>query len=503
MEEHKKERIKTGEGAEEKVKSWLNDKDNLAFLGILILAFVVLIYYFSLTKNQPLWWDEAEYMSTAKTWAFNIPYDIDPARPPLFPFLASILFSLGLQELSIKFLIVLLPAFLAVFFTYLLIKEMFDKKTALLAALITAVSWIHIFYANRMMTDSIGLLFGLLVFYCFWKGYINNKGKVYIWLSGLFVALSFLIRLTGILYGAIIAFFLLITQHFKPLKNKNIWMILVFFLLAISPYLIWSYSHFGTPFAFRSGYTGTGNNPIGWYMINHVYDYPEMGFFILFLVGLITLIPMLLSLDKIIRGEKTYANDFFMVFLVIFILFFFIYFLRLAENRWLIAMSIGIFTITAKGIIFVYDKAKQNAGKTLAVVLLLAILVSGTYFQLKHTDMIIKAKKDSYLPVKEAGLWIKENSNKDNVVFSISYPQTVYYSERETYRYDYMNETAFDSLVQEKKPRYLIVSIFEKGHPDFLLSTTAKYQAMLKPVNAWFADEKKTQAALIIYEFIY
>lgn len=493
------------EERKEKVKSWLKDKYNLALLGILIFSFILLLYYFSLTSQQPLWWDEAEYMSIAKYWAFNIPYKIDAARPPLFPFLASLVFRMGLGELTVKFLIVVLPAFLVVLFTYFLIKEMYDEKIALITAFITSVSWIHLFYSQRIMTDSIGLLFGILAFFCFWKGYIKEKGKKYIWLTGVFIALSFLIRLTGILYGAILVVFLFITERFKPLKNKNLWFILILFILTIIPYLLWSQSYFGTPFAFQKGYAGgAGDRPIGWHLIRFVYDYPEFIFFIFFLLGLLTLIPMFLSLDIMLFDKnKEYYNDLFMLLSIIFVLFFFIYFLRDAENRWLIAMSISIFTFSAKGILLVYNQVKKNIGKSIAILVLILILIIGTYYQLKHTDMIIKVKKDSYLPVKEAGLWIKQNSNKGDIILSISEPQTVYYSERETLRFQFMTEQEFEKLVEEKKPKYMIVSIFENGHPEWSYNPPEKYQKLMRPVNAWYTDETKTQAVLIIYEFIY
>jgi len=51
---------------QEKVKTWLKDNYNLALLGRLIFAAVVLLHYFSITKFQTLWWDKAEYMPKPK-----------------------------------------------------------------------------------------------------------------------------------------------------------------------------------------------------------------------------------------------------------------------------------------------------------------------------------------------------------------------------------------------------------------------------------------------------
>jgi len=49
-----------------KIKSWLKNPYNLALVGLLIIAFAVRLYYFSITKDQAVWWDEAEYLLKAK-----------------------------------------------------------------------------------------------------------------------------------------------------------------------------------------------------------------------------------------------------------------------------------------------------------------------------------------------------------------------------------------------------------------------------------------------------
>ena len=48
-----------------KIEMFLRNKYNLMFFGIILIAFIIRLYYFIYTYNQPLWWDEAEYMSMA------------------------------------------------------------------------------------------------------------------------------------------------------------------------------------------------------------------------------------------------------------------------------------------------------------------------------------------------------------------------------------------------------------------------------------------------------
>ncbi|MDD5012037.1 MAG: glycosyltransferase family 39 protein [Candidatus Nanoarchaeia archaeon] len=501
--EKKKEELKG------KIKTILTNKYNILLFGLLIFSFVLLSYYFFITDGQTLWHDEAEYLSAAKYWAFDIPYEIHPARPPLFSFLAFLIYKIGFQENSIKFLLELIPALLVVLFTYLLVKEMYNKKIALITAFITSVSWIHLFYSMRLMTDTLGLLFGILSLLCFWKGYVQKEKKYLIWLIGFFVALSFLCRLTGILYGGIIFFFLFATEQFKFLKNKHLWIAVLVFILTISPYLIWNQFYHGNVFAFSQGYGDVSNLSPGWYMFQHLYDYPELGFFVFFLIGLTTLFPLFLSLDlTLFKKDKKYYNDLFSFLLVTVILFFFIFFLRVAENRWLIAMSIGIFILSAKGLVLIFDFVKKNF-KSLAIIILIVALIFGAYFQLNHADIIIKDKVSSYMPVKEAALWMKDNSNPNDIIMTASVPQTVYYSERKVISFYNSTEGAYytpeqlGGVINYEKPKYVVVSAFEPSNPQWTLTYPSQYPDIFTPVKVWFEDQAQQTPILIVYETSY
>src|SRR3989338_6709638 len=89
-------------------KEWIKDKHNLLFLAILLFAFFLRIYY--LNVNSAVWWDEADYLASAKHWFFDVPYTYNPQRGVLFPLLIGLLFELGLGETATKFFVVLLPS---------------------------------------------------------------------------------------------------------------------------------------------------------------------------------------------------------------------------------------------------------------------------------------------------------------------------------------------------------------------------------------------------------
>ena len=111
----------------EKIKNWLKNPYNLALVGMLLLAFIIRLYYFFLTKSQPLWWDEAEYLVKAKNIAFGTPYTgwWEAGRPILFPVIASIFFKIGLGEIGLRFFYVLLSIF-NILLIFLIIKRLFN-----------------------------------------------------------------------------------------------------------------------------------------------------------------------------------------------------------------------------------------------------------------------------------------------------------------------------------------------------------------------------------------
>ena len=157
----------------EKIKLWLKDGYNLAIVIILISAFLFRAYLFFYSSGQTIWYDESEYGSMAKHYVFNVPYELSPKRPFTFSGIMSILMLINFSEQSIKFLMVLIPSTLLVLFVFLLGREMFNKKVAVISALLTAVSWTLLFWATRMQPDSISMCFQVLAILFMWKFFKN------------------------------------------------------------------------------------------------------------------------------------------------------------------------------------------------------------------------------------------------------------------------------------------------------------------------------------------
>ena len=147
-----------------KIKNWLKDPYNLIFLGILLFALFIRLYYFSLTKNQPLWWDEADYLAYSKNLAgFKSDWIVTKQHNSLFPFIVAFLFSIGINEVVAKFIVELIPSILIILLTYLVVSLMYhDKRIALISSFLMAVSWPILF--NSMNTRIIFCFNGNVLF---------------------------------------------------------------------------------------------------------------------------------------------------------------------------------------------------------------------------------------------------------------------------------------------------------------------------------------------------
>jgi 4-amino-4-deoxy-L-arabinose transferase-like glycosyltransferase len=491
-----------------KLKIWLKKPTNLLLLAILILGIGIRLYYFSLTIDQTLWWDEAEYGATAKMWAFDVPYELNPQRPPLFQFLWTIFLKLNFSEPLIKLLLVILPSSFMIFAVYLLGKEMYNQKAALIAALLIAVSWTLVFWSVRFQPDSFSLCFQILSILFMWKHWKSDKSNAkYAILAGVFAGVGFYFKVSALLVPLSFFFFVLIKDKHKMFFKKEYYYSGIAFLITLIPYFIWSYLTFGDFFAFRAGYSHDVivNSPFGWYNLKFYSFMTDPLMFWIFIFGLIYSLRFFLYFDILIKEKnpKPLPNLFSVIVLAT-VSAFYIFYIRGTDDRWVFLWMPFIFLISADGILFVAKKFLRNY-KAVAGIFVILLLGSTSYLQYQHFNGLIFEKKDSYMPVKLAGLWLKEHTDKQTSVSSLSYTQTVYYSERNVSNWGhYKNQSAFEKYIEDADVKYLTYSIFEPlvfdpvfaWMPEFFANNTDRFV----PVQAYFADASQQNAILIIYE---
>jgi 4-amino-4-deoxy-L-arabinose transferase-like glycosyltransferase len=505
---------------------WVQDNYDKAFIGVLILAFALRIWVFIITKNQAMWFDAAEYMSTAKYWAgIGNMTDVWYYRRGFFwPLFCAVFFKLGLGETVINLVYTTLFSTGTIAVSYFLIRDMFNKKYALFASIGLTFSWVFLFFTGRSSNEIPATFFLLLSLLFFWKGYELKQGNKFIYFSAFFLAISVLTRMQNLMFIPIFFVFIFIKEKFKFFKNKSLWIALLIFILALIPLFILYNQHFGNPLTdIMSWYfgvkTGTATqtrtfliSSLFLYLVDLPYNL-TMPIFILSLIGAFYFfMDLFLGFDKIFKN-KIIQNKLFVFLWIFFPLLLLGYMSTYAEQRYTLMQHPFLFMIAAIPLFEIGKLIEKNfkINKKFITFLILTIFIVALIPNLLWANQLIEDKKNSYLEVKQAGEWLKENSNLDDIVVTNSFPQISYYSERRIATFGTswrgnpeshgpeFNETEFNKFVEDEKPRFMILSIFEH-HEDWMINFPQKHNDTWTPVQAY---QQSGQPVLIIYEANY
>jgi hypothetical protein len=273
------------------------------------------------------------------------------------------------------------------------------------------------------------------------------------------------------------------------------------------PYCLWAYINFGNILPFVSPYSTNAVNStmsFGWGVLAYFNIFGLQVMFWLFLIGMIMCLRLFLYLDIILKGKtKDFNWKIFILTLISITLAFYIFFIKQIEDRWCFILLPIMTLLCSYVLITIYNwLCEKNIPKWIGISIIIILLFGAGYEQIKYANTIIDVKKDSYIQVKQASEWIKQNSYPDDLIMSISYPQTVYYSQRHTETYSTMNYAQFNKYINENHPIYLIVSLIEPNHPNFIWQWSNN-QSNVVPVQAYYADpETKTTPVLIVYRFV-
>lgn len=220
--------------------------------GILILLLLfTIVYTLNLDKYPLIWTDEAWFSNPAYNLAFHgflgttmMPdfYNIAHYtywQMPFYMVLMAISFKLfGFGIIQARMISVVL-GFFTVLFTYLLGKELYNKKIGLLASILLIVNPLFFLVARQARMDIAVTCFTLIALYFLLKALKVNNFKYYI-VVGLFAMLSVLSHPNG-LFGVICIALIYFVYHFRNLKSrirlKEIGCMVLSSILLVTPYL--------------------------------------------------------------------------------------------------------------------------------------------------------------------------------------------------------------------------------------------------------------------------
>ncbi len=516
---------------------WVNDYYDWVFFLIILTAFIIRIIIYLKTNDQALWWDAADYMAAAKRWAGVNKNLIDIwyyRRGFLWALIGAFFFKIGLGELSIRFLLVLLSTGI-VFVNYFLIKEMFDKKMALLTSLALTFSWIFMFFTGRLLTDLPVTFLFLTSLLFFWNGYVLNKGRKYFILFGIFYALSILMRMQFLIFSLTFLAFAIVKEKWKFFKNKDLWLSVLVFFIFLIPHIILYSLHFGNPaldlanyYLGVEGVSKTGEvgvelakfSDLFLYMNNlpYILEANNNGYnnllvfspiYFLFILGFFLFFTdLFLGFDKIFENSVI-QKKFFILFFLISTFLFLGYIAPQLEQRYIMSTLPFLFLISIQPLILIgnYLNKNFNWNEKVIIVLLLISLLLLLIPNYKFGLSLVESKKASYYEVKQAGEWIKQNSNPEDIIVGSGLPQLTYYSERSVYPFELAyrrdikktGESELDRFILEKRPKYFVASAYEKEE-QWTFAYPEKHKDVLIPVQAY---PNTQQPLVIVYKFDY
>ena len=503
------------ESLKSKVKHFLSQRENQIFLLILIFAFALRLYFFFKTYNQALWWDEADYMSIAKSYAWGTPEVAAPWRARGMSLIFGVFYFFGANEIFQR-LIVILFSVAAVWITYIIGKDFFDAKIALIASCFMSFLWVHLFWALRFSGETFALVFYSLAAYFFWKGYVKKESKWNMIFSGLLIGYGiFLYESVGAIF-VFLAVFLFCTERWKFLKNKQFWWGILGLAIALSFVFGHYYDLYGQIYPrvyhiidgsllqgqeLDAKLEGKGILPVfftTFIFFKNMLDYLHWVILIAFLIGLVYYLNLIVGFDLVWKNkDEKLKKDFYILWWGVSILLFFGAYLAVTEayyeQRYIMPAYPILFLIAAQGVVYIADFLEKQK-KYLGTAAIIIIVLLSAYSQISWAAPLIENKAYSFSQERPAGEWLKEHTKEGDILLACSQVVPfVYYSEREAITFRY-NTSEVDEQIKNWTVPYLILDGYIQ---DCNVNYAAERAANLTPVQVYYEGE---YPVVIIYE---
>lgn len=234
------------------IKTWLKaDPLHAILLAIIVVAAILRLYNITLHDSYTdevlysfrglglIDYDTSPTQTTPWQWFTTVPCwtHLSFHDHPLLFFLMEFI---SLKIFGINLFAVRLPSILAgltsIILLYLILEKLFNKKTAILGALLLSVNSYHIWLSRLGLQDGVVIMFILLA-WDLWLRIADNK-KYWLWL-GLIMGLGILTKYTFLIA---FPFFLLHAFIYKnPIyKERNFWLATLIIFFTTTP--VWLYN---------------------------------------------------------------------------------------------------------------------------------------------------------------------------------------------------------------------------------------------------------------------
>lgn len=145
-------------------------RENRFILILLIIFFIIKIYFITSRYHMPIW-DEAVYIGMGKyIYSLGTSGLWEMIRPYGLPIIIGALWSVGLDPVYFSQVFAIIFSCATIFMTYLIAKELFDKRTAILSAFLLLITPVFFLYSIYALTEIPSTFFVLLALYYYLKG---------------------------------------------------------------------------------------------------------------------------------------------------------------------------------------------------------------------------------------------------------------------------------------------------------------------------------------------
>lgn len=432
----------------------------IALITVFLLGFFVRLFPIRTAFH---YWDETVYLQHAKiiSGGYDNYNELD-FRPLLLPVIISAGYVFTKSLIMAHFLVALLAS-LGILAIFLLAKELFNDRVALISSLVYAILPLNLLLAHDILVDSILPTFLIVTLFFAVKAFRGEKTRHYV-LAAVFLALSILLKFTSLtfVFVLLIALYAVkrgskesILKAIKGLNWKGIAIGSAAFFATMAPYLIFSQIKYG----FFLYTFIKANVIIGWDTFiplkDMIRESPKLFPPILAALGLFGLIPIL-KRKKMQMGEIVVLG-------AIAIILGLTATVPHKELRYFMPLTPFLAMFSAKGI-YTLAKVKNIQVKAILMLILIAILASNVSdLGELHTVKNLEYKKfiigDDVPPIMASSLWIRDNTPQEAMVYSnFNWPVIAYYSERKLELLPLFKP--FESNISEvmRLPGYLFIS---------------------------------------------
>lgn len=456
---------------------------NLLILTVSVLLILTLSMFFI-----PLQWDSAVYLLNAEYFLGKNVY-FDSGSPRLLSQIIATIWRLtGLSEIAARIISILISVGLIVA-TYLVAKGLFNKRVALFASLFLLLNPLFLLYSSKVYTDiPLALLFTVTI-YLFYIGLVKNK-PVSLLLSGVFTAISILIKYPGLLLYPITLSFVLLAER-KSVKNPYLWLSYLISILLLIP----SINQFSGGVISRAS------------AFPYLAEIQNTYYFITLPLILLTATPLII-LFLIKKRTKLLKREYLLLLLTIFFVFGFYQTVLSKDIRYLLPLFPSAFILTGKELDeLILKKQPETFGK----VSISFKRIYG-YFLLPLIASLIILYFDFYSTpnsVIQASKYLSSIDLENSLIISNLWTEVSYYSQKtakwfpgtEEKLYEHMSEFKIDYVVAveiKKLPVDLrIIGIYTDAEPIWVQIKNLDSLQFLTKVEQ-FEDNRKITA---IYKF--